>query len=274
MPRPLSFLKKLPVFLFVYFNLNFAHAQIYNSSVSAATAGTGRASVEPNDVIFLNSATLPHLQGRFFYTSFAKDEFVASLSDNTKESMIPGGLAYVQKKSTSSLGDLKQKDIAVALGEFFAQKWSMGITGHYLEQSVPTASWHQSNADLGFLFTPAQNVGLGLVVYNIFGENSSIPKEFREKTTVGGGLNYIYRDSIRFRFDATSESLFAAGIETYLNRFFITRFGYSDETDDQRQLLTFGVGFNGPRFQINYAYQGNPQKSSDYRHSIDLVIPF
>lgn len=273
MLRPLSLIK-LPVFLLVYLSVNMAFAQVYTSSISAATGGSGRAAIEPGDALLLNPAAVPHLKGRFLFTSFAKDEFAASLSDNTEESTIPAGFSFVQKKSSSSMGDLKQQDLAVTLAEFFFAKWTVGLTGHYLTQNVPKADYSQTNADLGFLYTPRDNLGFGLVVYNIFGEKDSIPKEFRPKTSVAGGLNYIYHDSTRFRLDITSESIYEAGMEMYFNRFFIGRLGYSDDTDDERQLVTAGLGFNGPRFQINYAYQSNTEKSGDYRHSIDLIIPF
>ncbi len=273
MLRPLSLIK-LSVLFLVYLSVNTAFAQVYKSSVSAATGGTGRAAIEPGDVLLLNPAALPHLKGRFIFGSFAKDEFAASLSDNTEESALPAGFSFVQKKSDSFFGDLKEQDLAVSMAEFFADKWSVGLTGHYLEQRVPQASYTQTNADLGFMYTPTSNMGLGLVVYNVFGEKGTIPKEFREKTSVAGGFNYIYKNAIRFRLDATSESVFGVGLETYLNKFLITRFGYSDDVDDERQLLTVGFGFNGPRFQLNYAYQANTQKSGDYRHSVDLVIPF
>ena len=172
------------------------------------------------------------------------------------------------------MGDLKQQDLAVSMAEFFMDKWTVGLTGHYLTQNIPTASYIQTNADLGFLYTPKENLGFGLVVYNIFGEKGTIPKEFREKTSVAGAVNYIYRNFTSFRLDITSESVYEAGMEIYFNKFVIGRLGYSDDTVDERQLLTAGIGFNGPRFQINYAYQANTEKSGDYRHSIDLIIPF
>lgn len=273
MLRPLSFIK-LTVLLFAYLNVNNALAQVYTSSVSAATGGTGRAAIEPGDTLLLNPATLPHLKGRFLFGSFAKDELAVSLSDNTEESTLPAGVSFVQKKSDISMGELKQQDLALSLAEFVVNKLSVGLTGHYLQQKVLAASYTQTNADLGFMFTPNSNVGLGLVVYNVLGEKTDVPKELREKTSVAAGFNYIYHDTIRFRVDATSKSVFATGLETYLNKFFITRLGYSNDTENERQLLTAGFGFNGPRFQINYAYQANTQKSGDYRHSVDLIIPF
>jgi hypothetical protein len=65
-----------------------------------------------------------------------------------------------------------------------------------------------------------------------------------------------------------------SGLETYLNKFMITRIGFQNDNKNSRELLTAGLGFKGPRFAINYGYQGNILISSDYRHSVDLEIPF
>lgn len=284
MPHSLSSIKHnilsliLGCLCFLHFIPSCVQAQVFNSSISTATGGTGRAAVEPGDALLLNSATLPHLQGRFLFTSVAQDEFVVSLSDNTKESTLPAGLSYVEKKSERTiagvLSNYKFSDIAITLADFIVDKWSVGLVGHYITQSLNQANYIHTNTDLGFLFTPNPNLGVGLVFYNLFGEKADLPREIREKNYIGAGVNYIYHDTVRFRLDGTSEAILGVGIETYLNRFIITRFGYSNDFDDQRQLLAAGVGFNGPRFQLNYAYAGNTQKSSDYRHSVDMVIPF
>ncbi|WP_413612808.1 hypothetical protein [Bdellovibrio sp. HCB-110] len=274
MPHPLSLVKKLPVFLFVYLIVNAASAQVYNSSISAATGGTGRAAVESGDASFLNPSTLVHLKGHYFFSSFAEDEFAITLSDNSPDSFLPAALGYVNKKSDVAQGDLEFSDINLSLAEFFMDKWALGVTGHYYEFKLPNSSYRQVNGDLGLIYTPKSHIGWALVVYNIMGENKDIPEAIRPKTTVAGGFNYIYKAMVRFRVDATSESVYMAGLETYLNQFIITRFGYSNDTDDQRELITAGVGFKGPRFALNYAYQGNPQNSGDYRHSVDLEIPF
>lgn len=275
MLRPLSLLKKLSVFLLVYVSANLASAQVYNSSVSVATGGTGRAAVEPGDANFLNPAALAHLGGRYLFTSFATNEFAASLSDNTKESTLPASFNYVQKSSqVTSHGHLKENDFGISLAEFVVNQWSLGLTGHYLSQELPTSSYHTVNADLGILYTPIPDVGIGLVGYNLFGENGDAPSELRHKATVAAGFNYIYKSMVRVRADVDSESVVGLGLETFLNRFIVTRFGYSDDLNDPRNLLSAGLGFSGPRFRLNYAYFGNVQKSSDYRHSVDLIIPF
>jgi hypothetical protein len=275
MLRPLSLVKKLPVFLLLYVSSNQAVAQVYNSSVSVATGGTGRAAVEPGDSSFLNPATMAHLGGRFVFTSFAEKDFAAFLSDNTKESTLPAAASYVQRTiQTKTVGEMKENDIGVTLSEFFYEKWSVGLTGHYLTQEVNNATYHTINADLGFLYTPNSSVGIGFVGYNLFPENDNVPKEVRGKAKVGAGFNYLFKSAARFRVDADSEGYIGLGLETFLNRFIVVRFGFSDDFDESQPRAAAGIGFSGPRFRLNYAYYGNTQNSSDYRHSIDLIIPF
>lgn len=254
--------------------MNTAVAQVYTSSISAATGGTGRAAVEAGDASLLNPATLVHLRGHYLFSSFSKDDVAVVLSDNSEESFLPASLGFVQKKSQVAQGDLVQQDLILSLAEFVVDKWAFGLTGHYLEQKLPNSSYRQTNADLGLVYTPQSHIGLALVAYNIFGENSDIPENIRAKPSVAAGFNYIYQSMVRFRLDGTSESVVMAGLETYVNKFLITRLGYQSDVDDHRELITAGLGFKGPRFSLNYAYQGNTQISGDYRHSVDLEIPF
>lgn len=274
MLRPLSLLKKTILFFLVHVSAGAALAQVFNSSVSSATGGTGRASVEASDATYLNPSALVHLKGTYFYSSFAEKEFAITLTDNSPSSTMPASLGFVQKKSDLSQGELTVQDISLSLAEFVMDRWSMGLTGHYYSLSAPGNSYRQINADVGLMFTPKAHIGLALVGYNLFGENTDIPEGFRPKRSVGAGFNYIYQTMARFRLDATSESVFMGGLESYLNDFIIVRLGYQEDTDDNRRLGTGGVAFKGPRFALNYAYQGNPENSADYRHSVDLEIPF
>lgn len=273
MLHPLSLVRHT-VFLWVYLILGVAQAQVFNSSISSATGGTGRAAVEVADAPFMNAATLVHVKGRSFYSSFAENQFAISLSDNTPDIMMPAALGFVQKKADLSIGKFEESDITLSLAEFATEKWAMGVTGHYREQRLDERTYRQSNADIGFIYTPRPQIGLALVGYNLFGEDASAPEELRRKVTVGAGFNYVVGNSVRLRLDATSESEYMGGLETYINRFLISRIGYYNDADTARQLITAGMGFNGPKFALNYAYEGNPKESGDYRHSVDLGIPF
>lgn len=273
MLRPLSLIKKLPVFLFVYLITIEGHAQVFNTSISGATGGTGRAAVQAGDALYLNAASLVHLRGRHFYSSVNDDEWMVSLSDNGNV-VIPAALGYFQQKVTALGQEVKQQDLSLALADFVYGNLSMGVTGHYMQSKLDTTSYQQTNADIGLMWIATPSIGLAVVGYNVIGENKDIPEELRLKSSVGFGFNYVYQNFLRARLDATTDSVYGVGLESYLNKFSLIRLGYENYAEDDRKLWTVGLGFEGPIFGLSYAYRGNPDHSSDYRHSVDLQIPF
>lgn len=232
---------------------------------------TGRASVEASDAVYLNPSMLAHLRSRHFYAAYSENELAIILSDNSQDATIPAGLGYIQRDFSS--GQDQVSDLSLSLAEFASRKLSMGLTGHYYSAKTSQASHTQINVDLGFIYTPTENIGLGLVAYNLLGEESAIAEYMRPKRSIGAGFNYIYRNFARFRVDVSSLDQVGVGLETYVNSFIVTRLGYFHDMDLKRELLSLGAGFKGPKFSLNYAYQANTQNSGDYRHSVDLLIP-
>lgn len=270
----MSVFGKLPVFLLIQGIAIMASAQVYNSSISAAAGGTGRGAVEASDAVYLNSAALVHLKGHNITSSFAENQFAISISDNSEESSLPASFAYVQKDVDFPTSRYTEHNFMLALAEFARDKLSMGITGHYLEQRFEERNYYTPNIDVAILYTPTGSTGLGVIGYNLLGAPDSVPEFLRRKSSMAVGFNYIYRAMMRLGLEASTDSRVMTGLETFINRFVITRFGYQNHINDKRELLTAGLGFKGPRFAINYAYQGNTGNSGDYRHSVDLEIPF
>lgn len=271
MPRPLSLLK-LTVLCFVVLGPHSAWAQVFNSSTSAATGLTGRAAVEAGDSVYLNPSSLAHLRGRHFYAAYSEKELAFTLSDNSPDATIPAALGYFQREF--SPGNEKLSALSLALAEFGGRRFSFGLTGHFYSMKDSQHSHNQINADLGMMFTPTANMGLALVAYNLLGEESAVPSYLRPRRSVGVGFNYVYKNFARFRVDVSTLDQIGLGVETFLNKFIVTRLGYFNDWDSDRDILSLGVGFKGPKFTLNYAYQANIQNSSDSRHSVDLTIPF
>lgn len=275
---------KLPVFLFIYLTSSVVSAQVFNYSASVGTGYAGRAAVEGGDSIYLNPATLPHFRGRHLMAAGVKDEMAFSLSDNTEESAIPGAIGYVQKKFDFGGFKAKQTDMALALAAFLTPKLTFGILGHYFENKIEDGqgtSYRQNNLDLGFAYILNGNFGLGAAMYNVLGEKKNMPEELSLKPSAAMGMNYIYREIVRYRFDVASAENYnfgkpeiMAGMEAFFAEFFVWRVGFRHQSLISRNATGVGLGFNGPRFAINYAYEGNTKESSDYRHSIDLHLPF
>lgn len=258
-----------------------ASAQVYYSSSAAATGGSGRAAVESGDATFLNPATLAHLRDRTFFSSFAKDEMAFSLTDNSEDAAIPGGLSYLQTKSDNGILKIKNNDLALSLAGAITQKFSFGLTAHYFQSDVNETHYSQTNADLGLIFIPRKNWGLGAVVYNVFGARNDVPAAVVLRPKFGLGFNYLYQELMRFRLDMASapdynfgRSTVMGGFETFFAQFLVWRLGAQYDGLLEQTLTTAGLGFVGPRFSVNYAYQGATKDSSVYRHSVDLVIPF
>lgn len=281
MLNPLSVLK-LPVLMSLYFISSWAYAQSFSSAATDAVAGAGRAAVEAGDVNYLNPAGLVHLKGRYIYSTFSKEDLSLSLSEASREVLVPASLSYFQRKITDSLQrEIKWQDTRLSLADFITEKLSLGITGILSSVKINDLGYNQTNGNLGFFFTPTDKFGLSSVFYNIFGANQNVPEEVRLQPKAGVGLNYIYRGFVRYRLDVLSadnnnfgKPTYMTGIETLLNEWMVFRLGYQSDILAGRELLTGGLGFNGPVFSLNYAHQGSLRGANFDRHSIDLLFSF
>lgn len=290
MPRPLQIAPKkmfqnpfkavrLTVALTFYFIIFSAKAQIYNGAVATSTGGSGRAAVEAGDSVYLNPGTLVYLRGRSLHSSFVGNDFAVSISDNDVESVLPAAFSYVQKEVPNT--KYKQKDMSLTLGSFVKGKLAMGVTAHVYELVHPTGTINQVNTNLGFTYVANANLGLGFVAYDIAGAKKEMPDYLQLRPRTAVGLNYVYKTFARFRFDVESANSndwstakYMTGFESYLSQWVIFRLGYYQIAKSDQGFGTFGVGFSGPQFSMNYAYQERSEISEEARHSIDLVIPF
>jgi hypothetical protein len=281
MLNPLSVLKH-PVLLSLYFISSLAHAQSFSSAATDGVAGAGRAAVEAGDVNYLNPAGLVHLKGRYIYATGSKDDLSLSLSESSREVVVPASLSYLQRKAKDSADqDVKWKDMRLSLADFIVEKLSMGITGTMSTVDYKTSSYNQTNGHLGLFYTPNDHFGLAYVFYNLFGGKDTVPEEVRDESQMAVGLNFIYKNFVRYRFDVLSaknnnfgKPAYMMGIETLLNEWLVFRVGYKNDILASQELFTQGIGFRGPIFSVDYAHQGSVKGANFDRHSIDLSISF
>jgi hypothetical protein len=281
MLNPLSVLKH-PVLLSFYFISSLAHAQNFSSAATDATAGAGLAAVEAGDVNYLNPAGLVHLKGRYIYSTFSKEDLALSLSESSREVVIPASLSYLQRKFTDILNrEIRLQETRLSLADFVTTKFSMGLTGIIGNLKINDVEYTQTNGNLGFFLTPTDHFGMAYVVHNIFGVSENVPEAYRLQPEGAVGFNYIYRNFIRTRFDVKSAAnnnfgkpTYMMGFETLFNEFMAFRFGYRNDILASQELLCGGFGFNGPVFSLNYAHMGSIKGANFDRHSIDLLFSF
>ncbi|MFN8945791.1 MAG: hypothetical protein ACK5WZ_14335 [Pseudobdellovibrionaceae bacterium] len=267
-----------------FFGISKTFAAGFQSATSVGTAGTGRAAIEPIDVISLNPAGLPHLLGRHFSISTQKNALSVAISDNTKESMIPGGIAYVQRR-LGEAPDINSQDFRLSLGEFFKDKWAVGLSAHYLDIKTEGKVYNQLNGDLGITYTRNANLGFALVGSDLAPVNKDLPESFQNQAKLGFGSYWIYKSFFRIRGDLISnltkdsgKLTYAVGAESYVESWFVFRSGLARDELNEEAWGSLGLGFLGPRFYINYAWEktvaSNNLVEDRNFHSVDLGIPF
>lgn len=259
------------------------------SSISAATAGAGRAAIEALDVPFMNPAAIAFAKGYHFSTGLSKyssqlgsdqEEMSVLLSDNTRDTVVPTSLAYVQKRDLDPSIDWNQKDVRLSLGNFLGPRQALGFGLTYRQDRLNSISTQQMAMTVGSIFGVTKDLGVALVFENaLLLSGAPVGRETLAPLTAVG-LSYNLGKMLRMRLDLTTErnnSLnrprIAGGIENYWNRWIIFRLGAARDAELEESMWSTGLGFDGPRFGIHYAFQSVESRvERDFRHSVDLDL--
>ncbi|PIS11863.1 MAG: hypothetical protein COT73_01695, partial [Bdellovibrio sp. CG10_big_fil_rev_8_21_14_0_10_47_8] len=208
-------------------------------------------------------------------------DLAISLTDNMRETVVPTALSYVQNNSQLSQGqDDLRRQIKLSMGNFITEGVSFGLGVTHTDDRLPYDQYAQTNVQTGFLWSPNKDVGFAAVFDNMLKPNESLPKELQVDQTMGFGASYNYKKFVRFKTDLISnrnnkfdKPTLAAGMESYMNKWLILRWGVQRNYELESDLYSGGMGFIGPRFGLHYAYQTSPQDEHLARHSVDLAVP-
>jgi hypothetical protein len=255
----------------VYASLNQTSSN--TSAIASALGGAGRAAVGAGDISSLNPASLVYLYGYNFYTRYQPGESAIGISDNTRETVVPAALYVYQNK------DLKNFKLSFA--EPFARRAALGVSLGYYQAKVGSQNINLANIDIGATYLIKANMALGVVLYDLNKTPENWPSEQRIDPKFGVGYHYAYKGFLRTRVDYLSaknfqltEGSWMFGLEDYMNRWTIVRLGYQENPSDISDLMTIGMGFDLPKFKINYAYLTETKDNSQVRHSVDFTVPF
>lgn len=274
-------MKKITSSLFVFLFAVSSLAALTPGSVSTATGGSGRGTTEPVDSVFLNPASVGLLSTKFLSANYTPDQWSVTISDNGKESLFPAALSFTR----SDVVGFKTQRIGLSVGYVFKKMFAIGANLSILEYSSEAINrdekYRQTAGDLGIMFSPGPEYGIGFVANKVSSSNSDLAESLQVQQTLGFGAQYTFQSFIRFRFDIesspknkTDRLVYMGGVETYLNEWMIIRFGYQNNNVVRSNYSSAGLGFSGPQFGLHYAYISNVANNRDHKHSIDLGIPF
>lgn len=289
MTLPLGETKMRKSLLFVAISILSLSANAYIGSVTAATGDAGRAAVEASETPFMNPAAIVYLKGYFFTMSYGSASqgtagaqgMALSITENMKETVVPTSLAYEQVAIKDSAGQMTYtKDFRLSLGNFIRRHAAMGIGIHHKNDELPGDRYAQTNVDLGLLWAPTDSIGFAGVFNTLIPPSGKVPEAYRLNQTSSFGAVYNFKKFVRIKADIVSSTnnsfnkpTLGAGMESYLNKWMILRWGLAKNHELDANMYTAGVGWVLPRFGIHYAYQNSPQDETLTRHSVDLAIP-
>lgn len=275
-------MKNLICFLATTSIYSFCFAAMTSTgAISSATGGTGRGAAEAVDSVLLNPSIVANLPSKFLSANYNKERWALTISDNGREALFPAAISFVR----SDINEFKIQQLALSLAYAINKRISIGTTISMYEydqtaQHIDIKN-RQTNSDIGIMLIPFANSGIGLTANNIAQSETELSKELQPAKTLGIGTHYTYQSFARFRFDVesapeykTDQLVFMGGIETLMTDFIILRFGYQNNNVIKKNFSSAGLGFAGPQFGLHYSYNANVADNSDYKHSIDLGIPF
>lgn len=260
------------------------------SSISAGAGSAGRGVSEPLENPYLNPAALPFHKGYFFGMGFARtrtefygnqDLFTVALTDNMPETILPTSLAFTEAKNPTLGREGLRRDLRLGVANFYSGRTAVGVALNYRLSRSPVFSQQQINGSLGLMTPLRKDLGLGIVLENMVPSESNLPESERLDPTLAFGLSYNYRKFVRVRGDLVSQPgnsfgrpVLALGLENYWNRWLMFRLGYQRDQGQDKTINSVGLGFAGPRFELQYALQNiYGALETESRHSIDLGVP-
>lgn len=276
--------------LLIFCGLILAHsAQAFVGSVTAATGDAGIAAVESSEAPFSNPAAIAYLKGYYFTLGYGSSSqgtagssgLALSITENMKDTTIPTSIAYSQTEVKDLAGQkVYSKDFRLSVGNFLFSNMALGLGVRHKSDELPQERFGQTNLDMGILWAPTESFGMAAVLESLVPPSSGVPEPIRLNQTTAVGATFNFRKFVRIKADITSQTnnsfnkpTIGAGMESYMNKWMILRWGLAKNNELDANLYTAGLGWVLPRFGLHYAYQNSPQDETLTRHSVDLAIP-
>lgn len=279
-----------------------ANSQTSIGAISGALAGAGRSSVDVGESYLLNPASVAHLRGAailFGTASFrpggttkrpSYDGWHLSLNENNPDSMF-GSSIYLSQTYANDLNndflDASQfNDAWFTMGNFILPQLTVGLSYHFHESQTLFKGYQEHNVGIGFLWTPLENLGVGISFQNLRTPPKEVPANLALGTSGGIGILYFHKEYLRLRLDyskkfhklpSLTSTDIAFGLENFMTPWLLARIGISQQVTEEKvqtQKFAFGLGFPGPRFGIHYGFQQFQMGQQGTEHSVDFMIPF
>lgn len=269
------------------------HAEPFRGPLSSALAGTGRAGLGGAEAGLLNPALVPLLR-TYEFDAYYRDGAVEEdqhrnswglgAGDNGPDILFPGTLHYIKTRDTGRVPTGANGEfIHAAIGHRLLENVTVGASVYRLNYKVQNdREYTQWNYSLGALWILNPEMGIAYVLNNLAKPGSDVPTGLREDLQQGAGVYMNLGDIARVRLDVTrnevrnpgQKMVYMASFESLSGEWVEVRAGFRRDAQIERDFLTAGLGFNGPRLKFDYSFEKQLERTSGVLHSVDLRLPF
>lgn len=283
--------------LFFLFLINFsfslqAQQPFFRGPQSTAQGGTGVAGLGSSESVFVNPALIPLIPGYEALGHYRdgqrdagqnRNAWGATLMDNGSDVALAGTLSYLRLRDTGLAGDPAEGELWQAgFGKDFENRLALGASVYRLEYEVTNRSYTQWNYSLGTVWMPVEGFVVGYVLSNLALPGGDTPAGIRQDLRQTLGTNIQLGEIARLRVDLTRNERrnpdkkldLGIGTESMTSKFILMRLGYRRELSSDLTFWTAGIGFNGPRLRVDYAFEKNQERAGGALHSVDMTLPF
>jgi len=264
-----------------------ASGQIFLGAGPEALGGAGRANNNGMDAHFLNPAGIAFSRGTAFGGAFQEGDlstpnpvnnYDLEVIDNDTSNIISGGIAYVTKRSSFPANTTNDQDLSISFAGHIFPTMGIGVQGHRLyTQNSNGPAFVKYNTTIGFLAVPRPWFGLAFVAYDIFNDPNGVTVP-----TFAVGSNFVIQDLFRIRVDAVRPELqnpnhaaiISGGVEFNLGYSLLLRTGGQWNNIASQDYFCVGMGFEGPKLNVGYAYRTNVNVDGDAFHTFEAWLTF
>lgn len=205
------------------------------------------------------------------------------MTDAGEDTNYPGTLFYRQRTVDIRGQKTREQQFQLSGAAALTKSFAVGISGYKIRTDLMTGSdYSQYNADLGAYWLASEALSMGAVFRGVAGSKNTTWLESRVLPMAGLGAEWRFFEMFRFRYDVNyfleqnSQQRFRhqIGGEVRYDFMLVLRTGYSQDDRLGENRWTAGIGWEGPKLKVGYAYQKENRKNLGDMHSIDMWFDF
>lgn len=271
--------------------ISLASAQQVGSTADAM-GGAGIAGAHPYESAILNPAAMVEFKTSFMGLQGMSSEvnpdgeqkqYSLFFTDAGEMTMFPGALFY-RWRTNEILGQkVREQHLQLSGAAAITQKMSLGVSGYKVRTDLMSGEdYNQYNMDVGAYWLALESLSVGAVARGVMGSKNTVWAASQVLPSTGIGAEYKLYEMFKFRYDINyvleqnpnKRFRHQLGGEVRYDFLLVLRAGFNQDDRIGENRWTAGIGWDGPRLKLAYAFQKEDRRNSAETHSIDMWLDF